>query len=89
MKDESKRWLIRFLNKADSYQAKALPGKGWDDETNTRDEGAWRRQADDDLSALSGKDLNRELRRQILVSLPIALFLLAMIAALIWILINA
>lgn len=76
MKDESKRRLVRLLNGFDRTSAKALPAKGWNQKTVTRDEPAWREEAEDELAHMSGKDLSRELRRQILYTLPVALFLL-------------
>ena len=79
MTDETKRKLIRFLNSADRVSAKSLPARGWNQKTVTRDEPAWREQAEDELARMSGKELDRELTRQLLYTLPIALFLLAVL----------
>lgn len=87
MKDTAKRKLIRFLNGFDRTSAKALPAKGWNAKTVSRDEAAWRREAKDELDRLSGKALSRELMRQILYTLPVALFLLAVLAAAVWVII--
>ena len=85
MSDNAKRRIIRFLNSFDRVSAKSLPAKGWNANTITRDESAWRREAQDELERMNGKELNRELRQQILYSLPSALFLLLLLAAIVWI----
>ena len=87
MKDASKRRLIRFMNGFDRTSAKSLPAKGWNQKTITRDEPAWQEQANDELDRMSGQELRRELLRQILYTLPVALFLLAVIVFAVWIVI--
>lgn len=42
---------------------------------------------EDEISRMTGKALDRELRRQLLYTLPVVLFLLFLLAVLIWALI--
>lgn len=75
MNDDTKRKIIRFLNSFDRVSSKATPNKGWNAKTVTRDEPAWRREASDELDHMSGQELDRELRRQLAYTVPVALFL--------------
>lgn len=84
MSDAAKRKIIRFLNGFDRVSAKAAPNKGWNARTVTRDEPAWRRETEDELDRMSGKDLTRELLRQLIYTLPVALFLVAVVALAVW-----
>ena len=88
MSDDSKRKILRFLNGFDRVSAKSLPAKGWNRNTVTRDESAWRRQAEDELDRMSGSDLDRELLRQLLYTLPVALFLLAVVGFALWVIVK-
>lgn len=83
MKDETKRKLIRFLNAFDRLHAKRSRNKGWNPSTLMYDE----YDEAGELDRMSGKELSRELLRQILYTLPVALFLLFLLAAVVWFLI--
>ena len=83
MKDGTKRKIIHFCNRFDVLIGKSKRGKGWNP-TNLMydkyDESA-------ELENMTGKELDRELRFQVLTTLPMLLTLLFLIAAIITILV--
>lgn len=80
MKDETKRKLIHFLNRFDSLTGRSRRTKGWNSTKLMYDK------YDDavELREMTGKELNRELRTQLLLALPIFLFYILVIGAAIW-----
>lgn len=73
MTDDSKKKPIRILSKADHLQSKSSRGGvGWRPTNLVCDEP----DPTDELSRLTGEDLDRELRRQILYTIPWLLELL-------------
>ena len=73
MTDEQKRRLIRSLSKADLLQSKSSRGgTGWRPTELVYDNP----DPADELAKLTGRELNRELKRQILSTIPVLLILI-------------
>ena len=83
MNDATKRKIIHLLNSFDGLTGKSKRGKGWNPTNLLYDK------FDDsaELEELTGKELDRELRWQVLSALPVLLFLLLLVAAIVYILI--
>ncbi len=88
MTDEAKRKLIRVLSRFDRASSRQARGGSGTGAAGRMDDWAeyesHQGDIEDELSRLSGKELDRELRRQILFTLPVALFILIVLAAVIW-----
>ena len=82
MKDETKRKIIHFLNRFDALTGKPIRTRGWNPTNLMYD----KYDDEDELRELTGKALNRELRTQLLLALPIFLFYILVIGAGIWLL---
>ncbi len=84
MTDDSKKKLIRILSKADHLQSKSSRGGvGWRPTNLVYDEP----DPADELSRLTGEDLDRELRRQILYTIPWLLELLLILGLAVFVLV--
>ena len=84
MKDETKRKIIRLLGGTDRLMSKGNRNQGWNDTSVMYDEKKQKEAIGEELDGLSGEELDRELRRQILVTLPTALFFLALAVLVVW-----
>lgn len=76
MKDAAKRKLIRFLNGYDRLMSKGSRNQGWNPTNVMYDERKQKKIISDELDELTGKDLNHELWRQLIYTLPVVLYLL-------------
>ena len=88
MKDETKRKIIHFLNRFDSPTGKPIRTSGW----GSKNRCIWfaptynKHDDEGELRELTGKELNRELRTQILFTLPIFLFYVFLVFVFVWLL---
>lgn len=81
MTDEDKKKLIRTLSKADHLQSKSSRGgAGWRPTNLVYDDPDYK----DELSRLSGEELNHELRRQILYTIPWLLMMLVVLGIVVY-----
>ena len=81
MSDEYKRNLIRILSKADHLQSKSSRGgAGWRPTDLVYDDPDYK----DELSRLSGKELDHELRRQIIYTIPWLLMFLVVLGVVVY-----
>ena len=83
MTDGTKRGIIRFLNRFDALTGKSKRGRGWNPTNLMYD----KHDVGGALENMSGQALDRELRWQVLSALPVLVFLLLLIAAVVYILI--
>lgn len=89
MKDQTKRKLIRFFDRTDHVSGKAARYKGWSPKLGPYDESGQKRYYDAELDRLSGRELDRELLRQLLYTLPVALFLLLILVAAVLVIVRS
>ena len=82
MKDGTKRRIIHLLNRFDVLTGKSKRGRGWNPTNLMYD----KHDDADELGNMTGKALDRELRRQVLFALPVLLFLFLLIVAVIFVL---
>ncbi len=81
MTDEKKRAIIRALSKFDHLQSKSSRGgEGWRPTDLVYDDP----KPEDTLETMTGDELSRELRRQLLATIPVALLIIIVVAAVIF-----
>ena len=83
MTDTTKRKIIHLCNRFDVLTGKPIRNRGWNPTNLMYD----KHDDSDELENMTGKELDRELRFQVLTTLPMILTLLFLIAAIIIILV--